>query len=78
MVSSLSLIKPIIAVSSANLIRGQEGSLDLQSEVYRVNKNGARTVPWGAPVLDWRQWDNVLLLVILTYWERYEKVYGQT
>ena len=70
MVSLLSLIKPIIAVSSANLIRGQEGSLDLQSEVYRVNKNGARTVPWGAPVLDWRQWDNVLLLVILTYWER--------
>ena len=32
-----SLIKPMMAVSSANLIRGHKGSLDLQSEVYRVS-----------------------------------------
>ena len=24
----------------------------LQSDVYSVNRNGANTVPWGAPVLD--------------------------
>ena len=31
---------------------GQDGSADLQSEVYNVKRKGARTVPWGAPVLD--------------------------
>ena len=46
------IIKPIMIVSSANLMSGQDSSVDLQSEVYSVKRKGARTVPWGAPVLD--------------------------
>ena len=41
-----------MAVSSANLMRGHFELCDLQSDVYSVNRNGANTVPWGAPVLE--------------------------
>ncbi len=41
-------MRPINVVSSAKLT---EGSLDLQSLVYREKSSGERTQPWGAPVL---------------------------
>ncbi len=44
-------MRPIKAVSSANLTRGHFELCDHQSDVYSVNRNGANTVPWGAPVL---------------------------
>ena len=42
-------MSPIKAVSSANLMRGHFELCDLQSDVYNVKRNGANTVPWGAP-----------------------------
>ena len=45
-------MRPIKAVSSANLMRGHFELCDLQSDVYNVKRNGANTVPWGAHVLE--------------------------
>ena len=45
-------MRPIKAVSSANLMRGHFELCDLQSDVYNVKRNGANMVPWGAPVLE--------------------------
>ena len=41
----------IISESCANLIVGHVLSVCLQSAVYNMKRNGARTVPCGAPVL---------------------------
>ena len=46
------LIRPIKAVSSTNLTRGHFELCDRQSDMYSVHRNGANTVPWGAPVLE--------------------------
>ena len=35
-----------------NLIRRHFELCDLPSDVYSVNRNGANTVPWAAPVLE--------------------------
>ncbi|MEJ4523335.1 hypothetical protein SKB08_14305, partial [Enterococcus faecium] len=40
-----------IAVSSEYFWTWQDSELYLKSEVYNVNRNGASTVPCGAPVL---------------------------
>ena len=40
------LMRPIKAVSSANLMRGHFELCYLQSDVYNVKRNGANTVPW--------------------------------
>lgn len=40
-----------MAISSANFTRGYEGLDDWQSVIYKVNRNGASTVSWDAPVL---------------------------
>ena len=50
--SSSSLMRPIKAVSSANLMMGHFELCDQQSDVYSVNRNGANTVPRGSPVLE--------------------------
>ena len=39
-------MRPIKAVSSANLMRGHFELCDLQSDVYNVNRNAVNTVPW--------------------------------
>ena len=57
------------AVSSANLTRGHFELCYLQCDVYSVNRNGANTVPWRAPVLEKITFE-ILDLLILTYWER--------
>ncbi|KAG1663557.1 hypothetical protein GQR58_020331 [Nymphon striatum] len=44
-------IKPIVSVSSANLTMEHLRCSVRKSAVYKVNKNGASTVPCGAPVL---------------------------
>ncbi len=44
-------MRPISVVSSANFRSLTEGSLDVQSLVYREKSSGERTQPWGAPVL---------------------------
>ena len=48
--SSSSLIFPTSSVSSANFTTGHDSSVLLQRAVYSANKEGAKTVPWGAPV----------------------------
>ena len=45
-------MRSIKAISSANLTRRHFELCDLLSDVYSVNRNGANTVPWGAPVLE--------------------------
>ena len=40
-----------MAVSSESFWRWQVAELCLKSAVYRVNRIGAKTVPYGAPVL---------------------------
>ncbi len=44
-------LMPIRVVSSANFRSLTEGSLVVQSFVYREKSSGGRTQPWGAPVL---------------------------
>ncbi len=50
-VSSLSVIRPITVVSSANLTMTLELCVAVQSCVYREYRSGLRTQPWGAPVM---------------------------
>ena len=45
------------AVSSANLTRMQLLSHIQKSAVYAVNRKGAKTVPWGAPVFEFNKDD---------------------
>ncbi len=49
--SSPPWMRPMTVVSSANFKSLTEGSLDVQSLVYREKSSGERTQPWGAPVL---------------------------
>ncbi len=44
-------MRPFRVVSSANFRSLTEGSLDVQSFMYREKSSGERTQPWGAPVL---------------------------
>jgi len=46
-----SLIHPTTAESSENFCRWHDSEWYWKSEVYWVNRNGDRTVPYGAPVL---------------------------
>ncbi len=50
-------MRPISVVSSANFRSLTEGSLYVQSFVYREKSSGERTQPWGAPVLIVRELD---------------------
>lgn len=50
-VSSLSRMRPITVVSSANFRSLTDGELDVQLLVYRENNRGDNTQPCGAPVL---------------------------
>ena len=47
-----------MAESSANLTKGHVIAVDLQSAVYRVNKNGASKAPCGVPVLEYVIFDD--------------------
>ncbi len=49
--SSLSMMRPTTAVSSANFTIWQLGCLAEQSYVSRVNRRGLSTQPYGEPVL---------------------------
>ncbi len=64
-VSSLSVIRPITVVSSANLMMTLELCAAVQSCVYREYRSGLRTQPCGAPVLRIRG-DDVLLPILTT------------
>ncbi len=64
--SSLSVIRPITVVSSANLTMTLELCVAVQSCVYREYRSGLRTQPCGAPVLRVR--GDEVLLPILTTW----------
>ncbi len=63
--SSLSVIRPITVVSSANLTMTLELCVAVQSCVYREYRSGLRMQPCGAPVLRIRG-DEVLLPILTT------------
>ncbi len=62
---SLSVIRPITVLSSANLTMTLELCVAVQSCVYREYRSGLRTQPCGAPVLRIRG-DDVLLPILST------------
>ncbi len=64
--SSLSVMRPTTAVSSANFTIWQLGCLAEQSYVSRVNRRGLSTQPCGEPVL--RVMEEEMVLWILTVW----------
>ena len=49
---SSSEIKPINTVSSGNLAIVHDSLDERQSDVYRLNNKGAKTVPCGTPVFE--------------------------
>ena len=56
-------------MSSANWTNEQFSLVDPASDVYKVNKNYAKTVPCGAPVFEIMTSDMLLDDLMLTYWD---------
>ncbi|XP_058015868.1 RING finger protein 141 isoform X1 [Ahaetulla prasina] len=59
--SSLSRMRPITVVSSANLSSSTDGFFEMQSLVYREKRSGESTQPWGGAVLIVQVTDVILL-----------------